>query len=136
MATATQTFGVLLPITHGPQGFFNQSYNVLDQIKTNIKMLLLTRKGERRMNPEFGSSLWSLLFENFSGDITPIINNTIKNDISRWMSYVNISDIEVITDTSENSSRYTIFVKISFTVPSIGINRLQTVETSIITSNI
>ncbi len=136
MAAVTQTFGVVLPIAHGPQGFFNQSYNVLEQIKTNIKMLLLTKKGERRMNPEFGSSLWELLFENFSTDVTPIISNTIKNDISRWMNYVEISDIELNTDQPENSSRYVISVKILFTVPSIGINRLQTVETSIITNSI
>jgi phage baseplate assembly protein W len=136
MATLTQTYGVVLPIAHGPQGFFNQSYTSVDQIKTNLKMLLMTKKGERRMNPEFGSSLWEILFENFNNNIYSVVENTIRNDISRWMNYVNISQIEIDTNSTENSDKHKINVKILFTVPSVGINKPQTLEMYMNTSNI
>jgi phage baseplate assembly protein W len=136
MATVTQTYGIVLPIAHGPQGFFNQSYNVVDQVKSNLNVLLRTRKGERRMNPEFGSGLWSVLFENYTDDITPLIENTIRKDISRWMSYVNIKDIQILTSDEEYKNKYQVGVKILFTVPSAGINQTQTLETTMSTSNI
>jgi phage baseplate assembly protein W len=136
MATVTQTYGIVLPIAHGPQGYFNQSYSVSDQVKSNLNMLLRTRKGERRMNPEFGSGLWSVLFENYTDDITPLIENTIRKDISRWMSYVNIKDIQILTNDTEYKSKYTVGVKILFTVPSAGINQTQTLETTMSNSNI
>jgi phage baseplate assembly protein W len=136
MATPTQTYGIVLPIAHGPQGFFNQSYTVVDQVKSNMNVLLRTRKGERRMNPEFGSGLWSILFENYTDDITPLIENTIRKDINRWMSYVNISQIQVNTDDTEYRNKYKVGVKILFTVPSAGITQTQTLETAINTGNI
>lgn len=136
MATPTQTYGLVLPIAHGPQGFFNQSYSVADQVKSNLNMLLRTKKGERRMNPEFGSGLWSVLFENYTDDIGPLIENTIRKDISRWMNYVDIKEIQILTNDTEYRSKYKIGVKVMFTVPSAGITQTQTLETSMTTGNI
>ena len=101
MTTATQTYGITLPITHGPQGYFNQSYSVLEQVKSNINLLLRTKKGERRMNPEFGSRLWSILFENYTDEISSIIENVIRSDISRWMPYVNVQKLEINTNETD-----------------------------------
>jgi len=136
MATSAQPYGIVLPIAHGPQGFFNQSYTVVDQVKTNMNMLLRTKKGERRMNPEFGSGLWSVLFENYTDDIGPLIENIIRKDIGRWMSYVSIKEIQILTDDTEYRNKYKIGVKVLFTVPSAGINQIQTLETSMTTGNI
>lgn len=136
MATATQTYGVILPIAHGPQGYFNQSYSVLEQVKSNLNLLLRTKKGERRMNPEFGSGLWSILFENYTDDIVPIIENTIRSDIKRWMSYVNVQTVEISTDDTEYKDKYKVGVKVTFTVPSIGITQSQILETALNTGNI
>jgi phage baseplate assembly protein W len=136
MATATQTYGITLPITHGPQGYFNQSYSLLDQVKSNINLLIRTKKGERRMNPEFGSGLWSILFENYTDDISPIIESTIRSDIKRWMAYVNIEKIEVNTENTEYRDKYKVGVKVTFTVPSVGITQSQILETALNTGNI
>jgi phage baseplate assembly protein W len=136
MATAIQPYGITLPITHGPQGYFNQSYTIIDQVKSNLNLLLRTKKGERRMNPDFGSGLWNVLFENYTDDISALIENTIRKDITRWMSYVNVSDVQVSTNDSEFKDKYTIGVKVLFTVPSIGVTQQQTLEVSMNTSNI
>ena len=136
MATVTQPYGIVLPIAHGPQGYFNQSYSMIDQVKSNLNMLLRTKKGERRMNPEFGSGLWSILFENYSDDIGPIVESTIRSDIQRWMSYVNIQEIIVNTSDTEYRDKYKIGVKVKFTVPTIGVTQTQTLEVAMNTNNI
>lgn len=128
MANNTQTYGIILPISHGPQGFFNQSYSVIEQVKTNLNLLLKTRKGERRMNPDFGSGLWNVLFENYNEDISPLIENTIKQDINRWMNYVTVKDVQVNTAVDEYQSNNRVGVRVLFTIPSAGITQIQTLE--------
>ena len=127
MALPVQTFGVTLPITHGPSGYFNQSYTLLEQIKSNLVLLLQTKKGERRMNPEFGSGLWNILFENIADNISPIIESTIRKDIGRWMAYVNVQSVNV-TESTVNPNQLN--VSLSFTVPSVGITQAQTLQVS------
>jgi phage baseplate assembly protein W len=136
MATLTQPYGITLPISHGPQGYFNQSYSILEQIKSNLNLLFRTKKGERRRNPEFGSGLWSVLFENYTDDITPLIENTIRKDVTRWMPYVNIDSIQVSTNTTENNDKYRIYVKVLYTVPSIGEMETQILEVNVNAGNI
>lgn len=136
MATTPQTYGILLPIQHGPQGYFNQSYTVLEQVRSNLNLLLRTKKGERRMNPEFGSGLWNVLFENFTDDISPIIESAIRDDIQRWMSYVNVEEITIDTDNTQNIDKNMIGVTVIFTVPSIGITRPQELDVQINTTNV
>jgi phage baseplate assembly protein W len=136
MATIAQPYGIILPITNGPQGYFNQSYSILEQIKSNLNLLLRTKKGERRMNPEFGSGLWTVLFENYTDDISALIENIIKKDIVRWMSYINVDSVQVSTNDTENSDKHTIYVRVLYTVPSIGVTDPQTLEVSMNTTNI
>lgn len=136
MATQTQTYGITLPITHGPQGYFNQSYSILDQIKSNLNLLLRTKKGERRMNPEFGSGLWNILFENNTDDIVPIIESTIRSDIERWMNYLIVEQITVNTEDSEYKDKYKVGVRVTFTVPTIGLTSPQILDVEMNTNNI
>lgn len=90
--------GISLPFGRsGTNQLFNKTYNTKDQIKSNFINLLLTNKGERILNPEFGSSLRQLLFEN----ITPITEENIKDAI---ISSANIylPEIQVVNITLNN----------------------------------
>ena len=134
MATATQTYGIVLPIAHGPRGYFNQSYSAIEQVRSNLHLLLKTKKGERRMNPDFGSGLWNVLFENMADDMTPIIDSTIRRDIAKWMSYVNVQSVSVVNNKDNNYNR--LDVSVVFTVPSIGVFDQQTLQVGMNTNNI
>ena len=46
--------GLKLPLEHNRDGFFSRTKTSVEQSKYNIKNLLLTRKGERLGNPQFG----------------------------------------------------------------------------------
>ena len=127
MANLSQPIGITLPVMHGPSGYFNQSYNVLDQIKSNIKMLLMTKRGERRMNPGFGSGLWDVLFEFNDENLNQIAESTVKRDVEKWLPYVSILSATVINGTNERD-QYAVGVSVEFVANSAGISSPQTLE--------
>ena len=56
--------GVNLPFTRDNKtGWFDQSFTTLEAAKSNLKNLLLTMKGERLMQPNFGTDLMKLVFD-------------------------------------------------------------------------
>lgn len=130
MANSPQPIGIVLPVAHGPMGYFNQSFNVLDQIRANITMLLKTKKGERRMNPTFGSGLWNLLFEGNDENLNQLAESTVRRDVETWLPYVNITSVKVKNDTEERN-KYRVNISVLFTVNSVGISTPQTLELTV-----
>ncbi len=103
--------GITLPITNGKEGYFNRSYTTLEQAKSNLKNLLLTMKGERPMQPDFGSDLMKMVFEQDDGTLVDRIRNTIINAVTTWLPYLTINTIEVnnqISGDDNNINRYNI----------------------------
>jgi phage baseplate assembly protein W len=134
MATTQKPYGIVLPIARGDQGYFAQSFNVADQIKTNLNLLLRTKRGERRMNPNFGSGLWNILFEQTTDNLSVIIEDVIRKDISRWMQYINVSSVEI--DNTSDPTKHLLNVKVIYTIPSVGITNEQTLEVSMNTTRV
>jgi phage baseplate assembly protein W len=95
--------GVALPFgLCGTDQLFNKTYSTKDQIKSNLINVLLTNRGERILNPSFGSNLKLLLFE----PLTEVIKNDIRNTI---LSTVNIYIPEItITNINIDDSNYQI----------------------------
>ena len=91
--------GVRFPLDYSPQGFFYKTKTILEQAKANLRNLLLTSKGERVMQPEFGSRLTDVLFEQ-GPDVQNQIDEVIRDATSFWLPYININDIVVVQDDS------------------------------------
>ena len=95
--------GIRFPLDHSPEGFFYKTKTIREQVKSNIRNLLLTEKGERVFQPNFGSNLKSLLFE----QITPIslenVENDIRESLSTWLPYVNVNDLVVVQDSANSN---------------------------------
>ena len=62
--------GLKLPFNRDKSGLFGRTQTTLEQAGSNIKNLLLTAKGERVMQPNFGSRLRELLFEQYTEDLS------------------------------------------------------------------
>ena len=88
--------GLKLPFNRGKSGLFPQTETTLEQAGSNIKNLLLTAKGERVMQPNFGSRLRDLLFEQYTEDLTERIKQEIQEAMSTWLPYIDIAKVDVI----------------------------------------
>lgn len=76
-------------------GFFNMSRTTEEQAITNYINLLLTKKGERYFQPEFGVGLQFYLFENNTDAIRTEIEFVIREQSQRWLPYIVNERIEV-----------------------------------------
>jgi phage baseplate assembly protein W len=100
------SIGVSFPF-NGPAGPFNKTYSTKDQIKSNLINLLLTDKGERVFNPEFGADLKKVLFEGIDNDTLELVQNLIATNVSYFIPDIHIQEIKINTDV-ENSLSVTV----------------------------
>jgi phage baseplate assembly protein W len=103
--------GITLPIQRGQNGFFQQSSTLLEQTKSNLKNLLLTVKGERLAQPEFGSNIYNILFENMDTGFSKKIEDSIREAVAKWLPHVILN--AVIIDASHNTNTVNISVQYS-----------------------
>ena len=74
-----KAIGVSLPFTG--LGVFNSTFATKDAIKNNLINFFLTGKGERFLNPTFGTGLRNLLFENIDKDNVDAIDGEIRDSL-------------------------------------------------------
>ena len=101
---ASYAYGITLPIKRGNTGYFEQAFTSFEQSKANLKNLLLTAKGERIMQPEFGTGLQSLLFEPMDDTFETQLQDVITQTVGYWLPYINIEEIDVeMTDAMKDN---------------------------------
>jgi phage baseplate assembly protein W len=116
--------GVSLPF-NGPSGPFNSTYSTQTQIKSNLLNLLLTNKGERVFNPEFGADLGTALFEGIDENIVDIITDLINTNVEIFVPEVQIRDIVVDINTPDNNA---VSVTVNYKLRTSGTSDQITVQ--------
>ena len=104
-------------------GIFAVNYTTLTQAKDNLKNLILTRKGERIMNPTFGCDIYKVLFEQMDGELIETkIESTILDAVSNWLPYLNIDEIIFDYDNNDiDNNRINLELKFSLVSnPNLG----------------
>jgi len=104
-------------------GIFSVNYTTLTQAKDNLKNLILTRKGERYLNPTFGCDISRVLFEQMDSNlIENQIENTILDAVSNWLPYLNIDEIIFDYDNNDiDNNRINLDIKFSLVSnPNLG----------------
>ena len=106
--------GIKLPFGSG-QSNFDLNYTTLDQAKTDLVNLLLTHKGERYMQPNFGTNLRRFLFQPNTQELEGEIRNEILESIKRWLPFIKIGTL-VITRDIEQINQYRIRIALEISV--------------------
>ena len=119
--------GLSLPVAPSERiPFFNSTTTTLEQSKFNMKNLLLTMKGERVSQPEFGSNLGTILFEQYDDSLEDRIKEEIQETVSRWLPYINISKVDISQDSLTPNK---IYVSITYAL-NYNPEEMETTEVS------
>ena len=116
--------GLALPIKPDDNNIFSLTKNSFDQVRHNLRNLLLTNVGERVYQPEFGSRLRELCFEQLDESLPQRVEDEVRRAVNFWLPYVNIVDVETLTQ-EDNKSK--IFVRVKFST-TLNSDTLQQIE--------
>jgi phage baseplate assembly protein W len=104
--------GLQLPLGVHQDGVFKQTQTLLEQTKSSIRNLLLTRRGERLGNPTFGTNLLSVVFTQENTDLeSRVEEEIIRGSIREFLPFVTVN--EITFSTSENTIRPRIIFSIN-----------------------
>lgn len=94
--------GLPYPLTKDARGYM-RTQGGIQQIKSDLLILLLTNPGERVMLPEFGTGLRKLIFEPHDITLEEQARQMIINAINTWEPRISVDEIEVLANVDENS---------------------------------
>jgi|TARA_R100001143_G_C3353247_1_gene130803 phage baseplate assembly protein W len=97
--------------------YFSQSSD-LELIKGMVRQLLLTRKGERVMNPSFGLKLDQFVFEPLDITTFEIIKSDIINQIHGFIPFLEVTKVNAFA--SEQRGGNALFVRLGLRVKNIS----------------
>ena len=88
---------------------FTVNYETKSSIKFNLINLLLTGVGERYLNPEFGTTIRSKLFEQITEDVLSDIEFSIRRNVSLYFQRVEI--LNCTATPIQNSNQIQIYFR-------------------------
>ena len=115
-----------VPFPLGGTPIFSSTFSTQDQALSNLKCLLLTRKGERPFQPLFGTDLPSFLLEQITDKLLNSLRDTIAEDIKFWLPYIKMKDIIVTKD----EARHIVNFSFTFSVGESNANQIIILEVS------
>jgi phage baseplate assembly protein W len=105
-SVARKAVGFGFPL-NGP-AVFVPTYTTRAQTKANLINYLLTNKGERVFNPNFGADLRNLVFENIVDITSEELQERIQNDIRNYFPQVVVEEIQFNNVPDSNSINFTL----------------------------
>ena len=111
--------GILLPVARGSNGYFNQGFDALTQVKSNLINLMLTKKGERIMQPQFGCDIHSLVFDNITNELIAKARSYIEESIRMWMPFIKVQSIDITSSKDYNEVYITLKYSLKTTISII-----------------
>lgn len=114
--------------TQNTAGVFAQSYTTEEQSISNLKNLLLTRRGERLYHPDFGTRVYDFLFEQITPEGMNLLRENLIEDIEFWLPYIIISDVNIVDYNDRYDVMNGITISIRFRVTQQGSERTIVVK--------
>jgi phage baseplate assembly protein W len=114
----------------GVEGWFASTDTTIKAVKNNIKMLLMTNKGERLMQPNLGLNLRKYMFEQFTEETRITIENEIVDTFRFWLPFVEIKDLIIKMEETGVIGKNRLNVSVVFNITRDQ-NTLESVDVTI-----
>lgn len=122
------TLAIKLPMNNpkfkGGSQLFNMSYTTEEQVVSNYVNLLLTKSGERFMQPDYGVGLLYYVFEQNVDVLKIVLQTAIRDQTAIWMPYVNLIDVKIDTYDNKLGDENSVNIQIIFSVFNSKANRV------------
>ena len=102
------------PFQNSNKGFFldlNSDLNAA--IKADLMHLIITRKGQRLYNPDFGTDLLKYIFEPEDGLTLNLVKDEVNTSVKKYLPNLKINNLTVEQSTE---SDYAAVVRIDYTI--------------------
>ncbi len=83
--------GIGVKVPFDPVGIFVTTYSTKDQIRSNLLNYMMTNKGERYFNPNFGADLRNLIFDQMTN--LEEIKSAIYDEIKLYFPTITIKQL-------------------------------------------
>jgi len=111
---AEKFININFPFKDSPKGFFLDLTKTDDRaIKSDLMHLIMTNKGERFYNPEFGTNLRRYIFEPNDNFTYSQIRDEITETVKKYIPNLKIDEVKI--DQSP-SSEYAAIIRIEYTI--------------------
>lgn len=91
--------GLKFPIQTDPVTGRIKMVSYEEDIAEAVKIIIMTRKGERVRNPDFGCDIHNYMFESMNVEVLSRISNSVLEALEYWEP--RITDVQVEVDDSE-----------------------------------
>jgi|13_taG_2_1085334.scaffolds.fasta_scaffold00007_13 phage baseplate assembly protein W len=127
----SKPIGIKTPLEKGnlkDETLFKMHFNILDQIRDNLKNLIMTQKGERLGFPDYGTRLRAVYSNTSLTDdqIADYASLEIKNVVSKYMPNITLSEFYSSEVDNNDFSRGEDFINKQ---SSIEISSASSIET-------
>ena len=125
--TTKSEIGLGVDLSFGNPGIFKTLFTSNDQAKANIRNLLLTRKGERYNQLNFGTNLLSLVFLPSNDELKELISAEISAALNFWLPYIIVQNLEILNVDDDPSLLNTTKIQLTYTVDGFSTDTITVI---------
>ena len=109
ISNPVKPIGIKTPLERGKrqeETLFKMHFNISDQIRDNLKNLIMTQQGERLGFPDFGTRLKEIYSNNdlTEDDIADIASREIQTSVEKYMPSISLTEFYSKKLSSQNKS--------------------------------
>jgi len=113
--------GIKTPLQLGNgTNIYKMHYSLQDQIKDNLRNLVLTNNGERLGRPNFGANLLEMSLELGSEDADQKAMVRIKDAVAKFLPFVQLVGFATEVDHFDNKEVAKVDIFLTYTIPRIS----------------
>ena len=95
-------------------GWFKSTETTIEAVKNNIKLLMLTERGERLMQPTIGLGLRRFVFEQITSTTKSEIETSLSQTFEQLIPFVEINDLTIDINRMDSLGKNAIRIKVVF----------------------